>query len=212
MSKKRDQEYARLGRDLVRGIIISAFEKGDISYGDIKNPTNLRDHLKKFSTSTKKDDDLYIVIDHRETILKDAKKHLVNGKYDYAKVFFAMYFEHETNHLLINLLQRRNMKEKTVKSIVQKSLNEKLTWILDLIGEKRPNEEFLKFLQPLSEDRNSFMHYKFAGKQANHDYSLTEKEKELLLKNVAYFRGFVSRSLYGSRKTEIISLIYKQFN
>lgn len=210
--KKYDLVMLHMARSILKWQLISMFEDGRLSKKELMETNPLEKVIASIKTDPEEDESLYFIIDHRETILKDAKAYLKNGKHEYAKVFFAMYFEHETNHLLLMLLNRNNKSDETIKPLLRLSLDQKLTWVLDMLNIKRPSKSFLKFLSPLSEERNSFIHYKFVGKDSEFDYKLTEDNQKTLLNNIRYFRTYISHTLYNRDKVKIISRIDKLIN
>jgi hypothetical protein len=146
-----------------------------------------------------------VVVDHTLSILNSARDYREKENYDYANIFYALYFEHETNGFIQRLLIRRKISKKSSKRIMGLALTDKLTWVVELLGVQPPNPEFIKFIDSTSSqgsllnERNGFIHYKWDAADIEEDsgdsivYDHVEKQ-------ISYFRSYRSRIIYGGKK------------
>lgn len=197
----------KLAKVVTEAVLISSFENGHLTFEELMNTNPLRKLADMFKGGPKGEDpDVDMVIDHRETILKDARKFASNGKHKYAQVFYALYFEHEVNALVTQLMIRKEFSRKTILAITKHSLSDKLTWIMEILGVNPPRKEFLNFIKPLSDDRNAFIHYKWLGKNINADPD-KKPDYAAIDRQVTYFKSYASNIIYSGKKGVVLKRI-----
>lgn len=198
-------EFSTSERWAIEIILQNLFAKGVLSREDLEMPNeNLFD--KAFSFISK--NGFPIVVDHRDDILSQANYFLASKKYEYSKVFYAMYFEHTLNGLIENECQRRKIDDKTKSDIIRSvDIYGKLTWIPKLLGFKSFNATHLKTIKGLCDDRNAFVHYKWKPETDENENSADEKFHENYFKNikaaVKYMKQYESGIFFNGKKSTI---------
>jgi len=105
--------------------------------------------------------DFGLVIDHSDTILRDARRHVDERRFEYAFVYYGLYVEHLLNRAIRDRAVQIDLAESETVDVMKKSIHEKtgLTWRL-LFGERMP-EAIAADIRELTARRNAFMHYKW---------------------------------------------------
>lgn len=199
-----DPKFRKLSQEIVGQIIISAYEHGEITDDELASPELI---IEKVLRPVSKSDKFMITIDYRESILKDARDHRRRKEYHNALIFYALYFEHEINGLVKLIMERKGFCEDTINQPLRLPARDKLTWLADILGVKRPNKKFVKFMESSSENsffgnRNSYVHYKWKGVDIDDDAKdkLIEQQLEEIEKQVRYLKRYGSSVIYNGRK------------
>ena len=196
-----------LGKQLFSEIVHSFYADGTLTESDLKLPT--REFLDKFLSIVKKTD-LKPIVDYRETILSQAEEFLRQKQFEYATVFFAMFFEHTLNGIIHTECKRRHIEEKDQSTIIRSvDLYGKLTWLPLLLGHKKFNEKHLKTIKLLADKRNAFVHYKWKMEvedEVVEDLKIQEQFKQVKAA-VKYIRLYESNFFYLKNKKNIASKI-----
>jgi hypothetical protein len=205
-----DKQLYNVGWSVWHSILLGSFENGEVSEEDIMNGTALKDLGKFVSKAAKqKDEKAYrIIIDYTDSLLKDARRFYTERHYEKASLFYAMYFEHEVNRLISIKLATKKIDENAKRKIMRQPLYDKLTWIVDLMEVKRPNDKFLKFIKPLSDDRNAFVHYKWTEHIDRDEYFIEQKFLDIN-NNVRYFKAYMTWQIYRGKKKAMVNQIDK---
>lgn len=147
-----------------------------------------------------------IVIDYRFDILSQAEVFYENGNYEYAKVFYAMFFEHSLNCIIENECYKRKI-DKKMQIEITKNINiqGKLTWLLALFGYKKFNQHHLVTIKKLIDNRNAFIHYKWQPiPDNNEDIKLQmDKEFEKIKSAVKYMKCYEAFIFYEKNKGKL---------
>ncbi len=208
MSNKQDISE-KFTKKLVKSIVESYYKIGLLKDDDIKDSVSIRKALKKIISSGGVGG---MVIDHRDTLLKNADYHLSKDNFDLAKVFYATFFEHFANSIIDIYCQRNKIDEKSKKEIIRStSLDSKLSWLLMLFRFPKIKDNYFKIIRKLSDDRNAYIHYKWS---ANPEFDLEPSDliakdqnirQELIeiKKVVRYIKAYESRISYKGKKEKI---------
>ena len=186
-------------------LVQNLFSKGVFSKDDIKLPR--KELLDKVFAYISKNG-FPVTIDHRDDITTQADYFVQNKKYEYAKVFYAMYFEHTLNGLIENECYKRKFDDKTRLDIIRSvDIYGKLTWLPKLLGYKVFHLNHLKTIKNLADERNAFVHYKWNTQPE--DTNETDNEKELkenfkkIKAAVKYMKRYEAEILYDGSKAKI---------
>lgn len=205
MSKDDSHKIDKLTKDTITNVVESLYAIDVFSDDDIKDEKSLKKALKQF---VKQGGIGGFVIDHRESLLIQAKYFLQNSQFDYSKVFFATYFEHSINHLIEVYCAKRGISNQSKIEIIRNiNIWGKLSWLLELIGLPKFNKVHLKTIKSLSDERNAFIHYKWNPESDLNKIPDFEKEKkridndfDSIKKAVRYFKNYESRLIFKGKK------------
>lgn len=188
--------------DIIETLLHNLLANGELSKDDLEDKDRI---FEKFSEIIEQERDFQFIIDHRDSILKSANNFLKNKKYDFAIIFFAMYFEHSINNILSWRLSQRNVTKKSTNELIKSiNINGKFTWLLEILELPKFNKKYLKTINLASTERNSLIHYKWNPVDESKD-----RVKELFLlieeikKSVTYMKKYESRLLYKNSKGKI---------
>lgn len=192
-----------LAKVIVPQLVESAFIDGDLTEKDFDDREKLLKKLRK--TIPKNDKDLFFVIIHHPSLLDRAKKAVDKEEWEYAYVFYATYFEHFINEILCIWGTQNGKTHKTIKELIRRiNIEDKYTWLLEILGLPKFNDNHIKTIKALSERRNSFIHYKFEPEAAAETTDKKESEwkkiDEDVRRAVTYSKRFRSKIVWNGNK------------
>ncbi|WP_298529525.1 hypothetical protein [uncultured Christiangramia sp.] len=161
-----------------KGVRDRIYEAGLAGADSPEDKKLILDTIEKFLDENL-NNDTKIIIDHSDDILTKARKFRKEEQYDYAKIFYALFFEHIINDIIFYFCITRKIQEKERKEITRSiNISGKYSWLLQIFGFPKFKDKHLKTIKKLAEERNAFIHYKWT-----HSFSLNEKidreEKEI---------------------------------
>lgn len=107
-------------------------------------------------------DPIYFIVDHRSKVLSQARVFLKKNEYELSTIMYATFFEHSINRIIRFKCVIENIDLKIQKEIIRSTNTKaKYTWILKLLGLPNFYNKHLKSILSLTENRNSFIHYKW---------------------------------------------------
>lgn len=147
-----------------------------------------------------------LVIDYKDSLLKEARLHRKSGKSNISCLLYATWFEHWINEIISILCHRKGLSEDEINELVRNvSFRGKFTWLLKIFNFKQINKSHLNIIFRLTELRNNFVHYKWKEKSKN-----LEKEEILVLneieKAVKYLKNLENRYIYNNSKRKLSNL------
>ncbi|QJW97761.1 hypothetical protein [Frigoriglobus tundricola] len=145
-----------------------------------------------------------IIIDHTDSLLRQARTFCRAGKLYYACLMYATWAEHWLNGLITTAGQRRGLPDDEITQIIRDTpLRAKLTWLLSLPSLPRIAARHRNLIVHLMDLRNGFVHYKWQGK----DDTAQDQERAGVKWSVANFESTVKYILsYEERKIFSASL------
>lgn len=198
---KRQQEY--LGKVLVQAIIETHYVSGNITDSDLADKGVLLEKVRRIIAAK----NLNFVIDHRPTILEQADLFCKAGKYEFAKVFYATFFEHCINAVIDAACVKKRIDEKTRMSVIRSvNLSGKLSWLLSVLGLKPFNKVHLTTITQLTEQRNSIVHYKWNRTSFDEDDGEMKQEIQFYKKikaAIAYTKRYESIVLFNKSSSKV---------
>jgi len=195
----------KFAEEIAHGVIKSFFAKERLTESDLDLPNN--EFYEKFLSLFRRSK-IALLVDHREDILNQAELFFKNKNYDYAKVFYAMYFEHSLNALIELECQKRKISEKVQIEIIRGiDIHGKLTWLPVLLGHKRLNEKYIGVIKKLADDRNGFIHYKWKAipddpNDSPADIQIETEFKKIRLA-VRHMKQYETRTLFRKNKQKL---------
>lgn len=143
------------------------------------------------------DPDQEFVIDHRDTLLKEAEKFFNEGNYELSRLFYATYVEHTFNNIIDLVCIRNKYDRKTSNSIIRSvNMDSKRTWLLTLLGIEPIADKHKPVLKALTDQRNGFIHYKYHLAQQADKLAIKEEFKKIK-ESIEYLKEYERISLLG---------------
>ena len=198
-----DKQYDSLSKGVVKSVIESMYQTGEITDEDLLDWGKLK---RKMLALTKKNVHFSIVVDHRENIIDTARKYKKENNHEYATLFYAIFFEHTLNNIIERVCTRNKINKKTTNEIIKSvSIDGKLNWLPKLLKIPEINNVHKALIRKNADNRNAFVHYKF---NPGHDDPKIEKQEKLnrtdsldkLEKSVAYIKKYESRVTFDNKK------------
>ncbi|HCH1624432.1 hypothetical protein ACEV9E_00285 [Vibrio parahaemolyticus] len=196
------EEFKQLASELVNSMAQSAIAYGDV---DVEGLTDeeAREKVISYLMSFKESgEDLVMRIDHKDTLLEEARNFVASEKYELELVTYATWWEHWLNGVLEVKLYKKDITDKEFKQVIT-SLNNraKTTWFLKLIDLPEMKNQHLGVMGKLAEKRNSFVHYKYPPSD-----NLDSKEslREFFIEveaSLVYFIEYESINVYQSKRS-----------
>jgi hypothetical protein len=147
---------------IFKTLVNQFYKDGLLVDDDLKNRESFVKKMESIIEGIDKSPRLMVIIDHRDTMIKQAEKFYSDGDFEFGKIFYATYFEHTLNYLIDHVAQKKELDSKTRKEIIQSvQIRGKTSWLLKLLELKPLNKNHLKTINDLSEQRNSFVHFKW---------------------------------------------------
>lgn len=211
MTKKIDID-PKLSEQLLKGLTKSLYASGVFDDEDIKDRKSLASAVRRVLDNGGIDG---MTIDHTSSLLTVARKYKKNNEFNYARIFYATYFEHQINDLIHLYCLKKGINNKTQSTIIQ-SVNiwGKFTWLIALMEYPTFNKGHLNTIKLLADSRNSFVHYKWKDNPDFNKVIDSEKEKNQLVtefekieKAIKYFKNYCNRIKFKGNKNRIEKLI-----
>ncbi len=135
--------------------------------------------------------------DFRQDLLNRARSFKRKRNSHEAILYYATWFEHWINGILIRRLRTLDERE-TCQMIRDVSLRGKFTWLLALVHEKRIPERHIKAVLQICDLRNEFVHHKYKMLDVDSDdesKKLNEAHRSAE-KSVRYLQKFEERHFF----------------
>ncbi|WP_147679168.1 hypothetical protein [Algibacter pacificus] len=199
-SKEQDEKLTEV---LIEEIIKSHFKDGSLTFSDFKNKKIFWNKILELNKKA----EYQVIINHTNTLIKNARHFNKIGEYNNAKIFYATYFEHELNRIINELCHRKSIDKKETNNII-KSINiiGKLTWLPLLLGIPKISVKHKNIILKLADNRNAYIHYKHNPETNQLNINQKHKEQEdikQIEKTITYFKKYTSRVLFNNQKTKL---------
>lgn len=147
---------------VVREIAMEMIESGQIdpqtsTVAEVEQEATRRAHELLASDEF----ELKVVITHEDDLLNTARDYVRNGRHSYALMFYATYFEHVLNRLMMQKASAVELEDNDSLDLVRKSISDKTgaVWRL-LFGSPFP-APLRHAINEIAAVRNAFVHYKW---------------------------------------------------
>jgi hypothetical protein len=204
LEKEKSKEEKKLQDFFYESFIKSLLKSGEITIEDFSDKAKLKKKLLKLNDKT--------VIDHKEDLIETARHFFKKKDFSKSKLFYATYFEHEINNLIIELCEKKKIEKKTINDII-KSVNiiGKFTWLLLILGATKVSEIHKNIILKTADERNAFVHYKYNSEQEDiiDEEKLKIKETKIIAEfkkienTITYIKKYKSRNLFNGNKLSI---------
>lgn len=206
----KEIDINKLSEKLVHSLTESLYSSGFFTDEDIKNKKSLALAFKKLIVNGGLDE-MAMTVDHTQSLISKARYYRKSNEYNFSKIFYATFFEHQVNLLIHVYCLRNKIDTKNQMSIIQ-SVNiwSKLTWLLLIMGYPKIKKDHLNTIKTLADSRNAFVHYKWKEDTDFHKIINSEKKKneinnefEKIEKAVKYFKRYCSKIHFKGNKGRI---------
>lgn len=152
MTDNLSSKEKKLARKIFETVAQTMYSSGLLKEQDLKNKKIIRDKIIKFVQT----DQFVFVLDHRNTILDYALSFSKAHEYNLAIMFYAMFFEHSINSIILHKLHERHFSRPTELEIIRNvSIQQKFTWLIQLLDLPKFNEKHRKVILAGAEKRKS---------------------------------------------------------
>jgi hypothetical protein len=160
LSPKQERMLADLSRMIGDAVIETAVADGHLDPRG-KDEDQWQKDVVKYLRRAAKADTFAWNIDHRGTLLDEARRLKKAGQMERAVLHYATWTEHMLNSFIASLLRRNKLSEDWVRSVIRDTgLRAKYVFATLLFGCK-PSSAIADAIQVISERRNQFVHYKW---------------------------------------------------
>lgn len=206
--KKIDE--TKLARQVVSSILTSLVVQGRLTQKDLGNEEVVRKTLLSLTGPSTK---MQLVVDHTDSLVRKGDDCLSKGQHDDARLFYATFFEHIVNSIIVIAIDRKNVSEKVRLDILRSvSLSGKLTWLLELLDLSSFNPIHRKVILSLAEKRNAYVHYKYLpdpddDKRFEDSDRRLKEEMTAIRRAISYAKRYESLLKYGKGKQAVTKKI-----
>ena len=197
-----ENENKKAAKDIIGSVLKSMVLKGLIDIEELNERELLLEKIRELLPTL----DIAIIVDHRPDILKQADWYYSQKEYNYAILFYTIFFEHSINNVIIVKLQNLKISEKSRKEILRSlSIATKFGWFLEVVGLPKFNEKYKKTITRLSEERNTFVHYKWNPDIDDTTTNTPKSEVDLgeIKACVKYMKNYESKNLFFGNKSSV---------
>jgi hypothetical protein len=199
-SKHSSVTPERFGRRFVESLVQSLLQDGVISTkgkSDQQIHEELDDYFRKLAKS--RNIKFSITTDHTSSLLRQARSFFEAGKMESAAVFYAAWFEHTFNRMIICKCAKLDLSVDQASEIIrQVQLHGKTSWLLQLLGYRKISRRHRNAVLKIAETRNAFLHYKFRPDPGEPLEKEEERARKLLSdveSAVRYIKRYESKAL-----------------
>ena len=156
-----------------------------------------------------------MTIDYTQSLITKARNYKKSKEYDFSRICYATFFEHQINYLIHLYCLRNEINIKTQTDIIQSvNIYGKFTWLLKLMQFPEFNNIHRKTIKSLADSRNSFVHYKWKETPSfDKDFDDKKEQEKLdiefdkIEKAVKYFKTYSSKIKYKGKKEHIKKIV-----
>ena len=208
------KEISQIAKPLFTAIINRLYKEGLIMQEELSDRKRVYEIVKKFLDKNKDTNFIELVTDHRDNLIKSAEFEISNGNFGLAISLYATFIEHTLNKIIHLACEEKGIAPKTQTEIIRSvNINAKCTWLFTLLGLKPLKKEHLKTIISISDERNSYLHYKWKPDIDMDKVPNLEKEKidraekfkkaKLLCK---YLRNIEAKLEFNGKKGCVVSV------
>jgi hypothetical protein len=218
MDKKIKSDKAfeeKFAKSILPDFINSLYKDGLISESDLSDKTivfgKIRDYMKK----NKGKINWEIIVDHRETLLNVAEAENKNGHFEFAVALYATFIEHTLNRIIHLACASKKIDKKTQTEIIRNiNIIGKCTWLIKLLDLPIIRQEYVKTILEISDERNSYFHYKWKPEPDTDkvpDLDKEKKDEEEKIKKIKsllrYLKAYETKFEFKGKKKHIDKMV-----
>lgn len=209
-----DSVYRRFFTTYLVDLFHALVEDRSIEVGD-KSAQELyiefRRYIAENIADLENEGELRVAFDYRDELLARAEEDARNDRAELALTFYAIWLEHVVNGLLKVGLSRQGYSEEVIKPLIKElGLRTKMSSLWAIAGLTPFDKDSLKLVDQISDQRNAFVHYKWAfyeetarGQLSSHLRVLVEAAERL----AQTVLDIESKDFWNGRKDVIVPQI-----
>lgn len=148
-SKEREELLEKVGKIVVPQIALQLLRDERISIRG-KTEDQVETELIALLKSELSRINFAATVDHAASLLPEARKFLREGKTELSALYFATYFEHRLNWLIVQICQSKQIDERTIRQLLREtSIRAKCTWVMVLLGHQPFSKEKLTDIEAI---------------------------------------------------------------
>ncbi|EKJ87610.1 hypothetical protein CLV96_3984 [Leptospira meyeri] len=188
-----------MAKSILKQISESLLGTGHLKIEDFKSESILAQKIIDIIDSSH----FHLVIDHRKTIENLAKKFYDSKNLEISIFFYSLYFEQTLNYIIHVQLIKNGKNPNLTKNIIKATnIEAKLSWVLELLNLPEINEKHKKIILLVSQERNSFIHYKWMDDSNHINIKLFFKSYNIN-KTIIYLKKYESRIRFNGNKKNL---------
>jgi hypothetical protein len=130
--------------------------------------------------TTWSDDDVHVVTDHCDDLLKKAACAMHADEHRFAILFYATWLEHWVNNVLMSLSVRSGVPEGVAVALVRScSFHVKIKDVWTSLGAAHLEKAHIRMMTDLMEFRNGFVHYKWQSRSVSDKDAYDQRVEEV---------------------------------
>jgi hypothetical protein len=197
LTPEEKEEFGKLGLEILHHVHINAIKNGDLKLSDEWDTVsryfdNYRNNIR---------DDLYpFSVDYRPSVLKRARLFKREQEYEESILFYATWFEHWINGILMPGFYRNDFTQNDFKEIIRgTSLRIKYNHFPKLLGFPPINKRHISTVIDTCDLRNAYVHYKFPRVDETKDDDWHEALFIRVEKTVRYLNQYEKRVFFEGK-------------
>lgn len=151
-------------------------------------------------------------IDHRCTLLNEARSYFSYGAFELALLLYATWIEHFMNGIVESGARRKRVASREIPELIRNtSLSSKMSWLLHLLGLTPIASPKRHYIEQIMHSRNSFVHYKWKFENIDDDSHDTQLERllEPIEGLVTYLKAYEKRQILPHSRRKLKKLLNK---
>ena len=210
-SKKPKEKFEeRIARLVINDIAEQLFLSGKITTNN-KTEKEISDQIfKHVKGILRRKVEISITTNYTQTLLKKARKEFKSKNFEMSALFYATYFEHHINMIIVNACRKKNLQnDEIVQILKQNNLFAKSSWLLKILCGKQLLRKHSVTINEISDIRNAFIHYKWLPDRDEKDKE-NKKKIDKAESVVKYLKRFESNIVFSKERSRIKQALLKR--
>ncbi len=204
---KFEEKIARL---MMHNLAEQFFLGGEIATEGKSEKEIFEQVIKKVKNLLRRKVEFTLTTDYKKSLLQKARKEFELKNFELSALFYATYFEHHINMIIVNACRKKKLNEYEVTQILkQNNLPAKSSWILKVLCGKNLLKKHAATINEISEIRNAFIHYKWLPEKEEKDKE-NKRKIEKAESVVRYLKTFESNVVFSKERTRIKKAILQR--
>lgn len=215
-----ESERAEVAKGLLTAIFVESIESGRIVVQDRPAAEVVADFerdCKEFVHSPEFEEyDFPIATTHDATLKQVAMDQAASGNAEVAIVLYAVAIEHSVNLLVLTALERNGSTSENILRLLRETrLETKVTSLWALAGLPSIGDEYRRYMEQVSSERNAFVHYKWPSVRENQRQQSRTRLEQALTKAVIILDRLdelADEAFWCGRKQELLAFFEEGFD
>jgi hypothetical protein len=204
-----------VAKSVIADLINSLHKERFITDKELADRDIVISKVKSYINKNKGNIDWQIIIDHRETIIEYAETAYKKENIELSIALYGTIIEHTLNRIIHLRCFEKKIDGKIQTEIIRNiNIIGKCTWLLSLLDLPVLNEVHVKTIMLISEERNSYLHYKWKPEKDTdkvRDYNKEETEEIKKMKAIKsllkYLKNYETKLEFKGNKSKIKKIV-----